>query len=152
MPDDRDEHGRFKPGNKPVNGLDKRPEDRHKLPTKGRQFQLAATKFLGYTNAQMLEELDSADDLTQAELLAIEAIARAKGGDLAALAFVIDRAEGRPAVAEKPETPYEPPVYVFQFPDMSEEDVNDAIRWGGNGKGLQDGDGERDDGDSPIVS
>ena len=145
MADDRDEHGRFKPGNKPVNGLDKRPEDRHKLPTKGRQFQLAASKYLAMTNEEVSEVLKDTDSLTQAELLAIQAIADAKNpanlNRLSALALLLDRTEGKPATAEKPQPEYEPPVYVFQFPDMTEEEVNDAIRWGGNGSALQDGDG-----------
>ena len=147
MPDDRDAHGHFKPGSKPTNGLDKRPEDRHKLPTRGRQFQLAATKYLAMTNEEVSEVLKDTDSLTQAELLAIEAIADAKNpanlNRLAALALLLDRVEGRPAPTARAEPEYEPPVINIEFSGMTEEEVDAAIRGGGDGSALPDGDGER---------
>ena len=121
---ERDEHGRFTPGSKPVNGLDKRPQDRNKFPKRTRSFQLAAQKYLDMTDEQIRTALADTEHLSQAEQLALESIARAKAGDLTALALLLDRTEGKAATGEKQHPDYEPPEINIIVTDNHAQDNN----------------------------
>lgn len=116
---DRTESGRFAKGSKPVNGLDKRPQDRNRFPTRGRAFQLAASKYLDMNDEQIRTELDKGDTLSQAQQLALQTIAVAKDvnnpAHLSALMALLDRTEGKPTVMEVETGQVEPPVINVQF-------------------------------------
>lgn len=114
---DRDDLGRFVPGNHPKTGFHTNPERRNTFPTRGRSFELTARRYLDMTDEQIRAELEKAErgSLTQTEQLVIQLLARAKDGSdpvrqLKALRELLDRAEGRPrqsvdATLGRPEPP-----------------------------------------------